>query len=413
MSTDSPDAGGWAKARWMLRNARPLIERRLTTSSTPLNGRSLEIAPLARAAASHGWDRAELPGAAAPSLWPDRRIPDGGVPAYPPAPFAVTMRKVLAVSCSRFVVPDENTLVGDEFWHVRKDPSAARKLSWLDRGADGATARLVHLRRARGTLPPSLHAMHEHGGNYFHAVVEVAPRLQLARRDPGFAALPVLVNAGSPATIDRLLGILAGNAPLIPLKPGLLYPVEELVLPSDLSFIQDVYDRARQPHETLIHLDGVRAVAEEVIAAVGLGAATGRRRLYLRRGGQFRRLTNEAEVEGLLARRGFEIVQPGALSLEDQVRLFREAEAIVSPTGAALTNLAWCRPGTRVTVLAAGHPAMPNEIWVQLGAASGCEVAVVTGPTGAALHDDYAVDLGDVERAAAATNPIPSDAPRS
>ncbi len=45
-STDVPEAGGWTKVRWVLRNMRPLIARRLSTSSTRLCGRDLTLVPL-------------------------------------------------------------------------------------------------------------------------------------------------------------------------------------------------------------------------------------------------------------------------------------------------------------------------------------------------------------------------------
>jgi capsular polysaccharide biosynthesis protein len=398
---DVPEAGGWSKARWVVRNIRPLLVRRLTTSATPLCGRELDIVPLAQAAETHGWPRIDLGSPAAAELWPALATSPGGAPTYPPRPFAVAMKDVLAVTYSRFVVPDEATLVADELWHVHRDPAAGLKIYTLDREPGSSRARLLHLRLARGRLPPSLHAMHEHGANYFHALVEVAPRIHLARQHPPFATLPILINGGMPASIQTLLRIVGGASPLIEMKPGLIQRVEELAFPSDVSFVQDVYDRPRRPEETIIHRDAVRAVVDHVIASLGHASATGERRLYLRRGGLVRRLTNEAEVEAHLVQRGFEVVQPGSLSLDEQVRLFREAAVIVAPTGAALTNVAWCRPGTRVIVIAADHPAMPNEVWEQLGAVSGAELAFVKGSPGSSggLHDDFRVHLGDIDRA--------------
>ena len=48
---------------------------------------------------------------------------------------------------------------------------------------------------------------------------------------------------------------------------------------------------------------------------------------------------------------GFEPVRLEELSLFDQIRLFRQAEAIVAPHGSALTNLGFCRPGCLVIEL--------------------------------------------------------------
>jgi capsular polysaccharide biosynthesis protein len=76
------------------------------------------------------------------------------------------------------------------------------------------------------------------------------------------------------------------------------------------------------------------------------------RRVYLdHRGSGIRPLRNEAALIGALAELGFEPVRLDTLSLQDQIRLFRQAEAIVSPHGSALTNLGFCRPGCLVVEL--------------------------------------------------------------
>jgi capsular polysaccharide biosynthesis protein len=70
------------------------------------------------------------------------------------------------------------------------------------------------------------------------------------------------------------------------------------------------------------------------------------RRIYIdRRGLGVRPLVNEDALVAALARLGFVPVRPDLLSIADQIRLFRGAEAVVAPHGAGLTNLGFCRPG--------------------------------------------------------------------
>jgi capsular polysaccharide biosynthesis protein len=76
------------------------------------------------------------------------------------------------------------------------------------------------------------------------------------------------------------------------------------------------------------------------------------RRLYLdHRGTGIRPLRNESAVIAALAERGFVAVRPDEMSLADQVRLFRHAEAVVAPHGSALANLGFCQPGCLVVEL--------------------------------------------------------------
>jgi capsular polysaccharide biosynthesis protein len=73
------------------------------------------------------------------------------------------------------------------------------------------------------------------------------------------------------------------------------------------------------------------------------------KRLYLSRANASgRKILNEEEIVPLLSRRGFLCVTLEEMSLVDQIALFFEAEAIVAPHGAGLTNLVWCAPKTRV-----------------------------------------------------------------
>ena len=115
------------------------------------------------------------------------------------------------------------------------------------------------------------------------------------------------------------------------------------------------------------------------------------RRIYITRGQQrgSRIVENEPELVALLGARGFSMVDPGTLSVAEQIRLFAEAECIVAPHGGALTNLAFASPGTSVIELFApdyvqgcfwklstcvpgltyrylvgtGHPARPDRMW--------------------------------------------------
>lgn len=95
---------------------------------------------------------------------------------------------------------------------------------------------------------------------------------------------------------------------------------------------------------------------------------TGRSRLYLTRGTapNTRRYIEEGELLPHLERRGFSCVDPGSLSVQEQVALFATAEVIVSPHGAALTNVTFAPRGVKVLELFAAS-------YVHLGLWSICE----------------------------------------
>lgn len=75
-----------------------------------------------------------------------------------------------------------------------------------------------------------------------------------------------------------------------------------------------------------------------------------------------RLMLNEAALIAALEGEGFSIVEPEALSIADQIALFASAETVVAPTGAALANVLYCRPGTRVVEI---QPTGTPQIWVR------------------------------------------------
>jgi len=75
-------------------------------------------------------------------------------------------------------------------------------------------------------------------------------------------------------------------------------------------------------------------------------------RLYLSRKGQPRRtMSNEEQIEALVRSRGFCVIDPAQYSYRQQIALFRQADTIISPHGAGLTNLLFCPPGVKVIEL--------------------------------------------------------------
>jgi capsular polysaccharide biosynthesis protein len=80
-----------------------------------------------------------------------------------------------------------------------------------------------------------------------------------------------------------------------------------------------------------------------------------KRRLFLSRravtresGGTYRALLNEEALVAAFSDRGYSIVEPELLPLEDQIRAFSEAELIVGLGGAAFFNTVFSPPGTRI-----------------------------------------------------------------
>ena len=84
-------------------------------------------------------------------------------------------------------------------------------------------------------------------------------------------------------------------------------------------------------------------------------------------------------INGLiqLQNRGYDSVDCGKLSVQEQAEIFGSAEVVVGAHGAALTNLVFCRPGTRVVELFS--PAYVNPCYRDLCVAANLRHAAVVG----------------------------------
>ena len=121
------------------------------------------------------------------------------------------------------------------------------------------------------------------------------------------------------------------------------------------------------------------------------------RRLYLTRGSapNTRRYCEEDELRPELERRGFTVVDPGTLSVQEQIDTFADAEVIVAPHGAGLTNVTFSPPDVRVLEMFA-------STYVHFGLWSICEALgaqyrylIADGPNGSnsGVHDDVSIPV--------------------
>ena len=176
--------------------------------------------------------------------------------------------------------------------------------------------------------------------NYFHWMTDVLPRIRLAgllgHELTSFDH--ILVNGFDQSfqreTLEHL-GVSFSRCLTLPRKEK-AYSFATAVLPS-LPGVPGVV-----PVETAEYLKKKFLNSND----------TNPRKIFIGRGGAMHRpLIHEDHILAEIRKRGFQGVQCGQMSVSDQARIFNAAEIIVGAHGAALTNLVFCRPGTRVIEL--------------------------------------------------------------
>ena len=179
------------------------------------------------------------------------------------------------------------------------------------------------------------------GDNYYHFLIDALPRLGLLEDAlPGALAGVDAVLVDATTRYQRELADLLGLDRFRQLHPrrGLHLRADRMLVPSLPNTSTVVAPRTTQWLREALPPRTTAGLPE---------------RLYVTRGTtpHTRRVVREEELRERLVRRGFTVLDPGRLSVQEQIDHFAAARVVVAPHGAALTNLTFCRPGVRLLEL--------------------------------------------------------------
>lgn len=236
--------------------------------------------------------------------------------------------------------------------------------------------------------------------NYAHWLSEVLPRIAMFCCDSRFGDVPIIVDAELHPNLMCSLELIAGNRKVYLLPRGREAHVEKLFYTTACGYVPF------QPRQKKFRTHGefspdalqkIRTKFEEVI---GCQQMYGPKKIYLRRNSAVRNILNNLEVETLLSSYGYKIIEPEKLSFDEQYSLFKNAESIISATGAALANALFCKPGTEVTVLMSSHKEMIYQYWANMLSPVGIKVNYVIGENVGRsrrdIHTDFTLPIPEL-----------------
>ena len=229
--------------------------------------------------------------------------------------------------------------------------------------------------------------------NYYHFLMDVVAKLGVLEQTPEIAP-PERWYAPAGAGFQRELLELAGIRPedLVDALEHSHVSADVLVVPAPPAMSE------KNPPWAVTWL------RERLLPQV---ETTGpRRRIYVTRGpsANNRTVLNDDEVTAALEARGFEMVDPGAMSVTEQIRTFATAEVIVATHGAALANLVFASPGATVIELFPVGCLLP-DYWRLASGVPGLRYRYLTAHgsaprrgRGAAIVRDVLVDVAALNR---------------
>lgn len=258
----------------------------------------------------------------------DERPPLAPIARYLEDPPSDEETKFAAVLPGALYHPTANLLLAgrgrvlldtDNVWREYPDTPLQQRYYWRD----------LYLKPARRFKGASIH-FRSQANNFYHTLVDNLPRLYWLHQ-PALRGVPVSVlvpggfRAWEPYFIERML---PATARLVQVDTNCLWRSDETLFGSYLSNILS----GALPREYL-ELFLPRVVPQR--------PRDKRHRIYITRRSApaGRRINNEPVLIATLERFGFQAHALESLSLAEQIELFFDAEAVVAPHGAGLTNM--------------------------------------------------------------------------
>ena len=216
--------------------------------------------------------------------------------------------------------------------------------------------------------------------NYFHWLVDVIGRLGIINDRESIEN--IVINSGGSGYQARSLEYLGLNSRFVEVGYGQTVSSGEMLVPS--------LRRTGNHAPPKWAVDFIRNTFLPKISALPTSAA----RIFIsRRGAKVRKIVNEDEVEGILSRNGFSILRMEDYTLEEQISLSSQADVILGPHGAGLTNSVFCKPNATLVEIFA--PQYVGGLFYYLSSHAGARYLYLIGRRQANIesHNENSYDI--------------------
>lgn len=250
-------------------------------------------------------------------------------------------------------------------------------------------------------------------GNYAHWITETLTKLMIINQIPDFDGVPLLVDEWIHPNFYRSIEFFTDrNREIIFVPRWKSLRVRKLIDVSSPCYIP--YEKRRGENE---HTDNAVNHEYFIYSKQVLNSFRNYkygsceeplRKVYLQRGrntvGNGRLIVNIEEVEDVIRQNGYEFIDPGVMTFDQQVECFQNVKSVISPIGASLTNLVFSPVGCDVIVLSPYYEGANYYFFSSLLSILGHEVKFVLGPqekykSGHFFHQNYFVNVDYLKQA--------------
>lgn len=258
-------------------------------------------------------------------------------------------------------------------------------------------------------------------GNYAHWLSETLPKILIADTFDIYDGYPLLIDSWvHPNFIDSIKLLATKERDLIFINRWEAVEVKSLVdvsppaytPPEFRIFVEKKQLRYPASNDFPFLATALNLLRTRAHQAVNLIAPDGHNKIFLYRSkessGNDRLVKNIHEIEALVRAYGYEFIDPAKLSFKEQVLFFSTASHVVSPLGAAMSNLIFSPPGCKVLGLSPYYENANYYYFSNLMGTLGHELHYVLGPQtskiGHPLHREYEIDLAALKLALDSTS---------
>ena len=202
--------------------------------------------------------------------------------------------------------------------------------------------------------------VHPYHWNYFHFIIEVLPKFLILEKTVIPRSVPLIFDS-CVQNIPQLLELIeifnVENREVLFINRLEWRRVDKLYLISPVQrFPLNLIDPRKEQLDTFAYNgESIKWLRKRIFDFLGVtdndNRDITRHKIFLSRKNGTRRPYNEADVWEVLKEFGYISVNTASMSIREQADLFSKADYIVSASGAALTNMIFCRPGTKILVL--------------------------------------------------------------
>lgn len=218
--------------------------------------------------------------------------------------------------------------------------------------------------------------------NWYHFLFDLVPKIWQAELG-SFVGIGMALGSDVYSSPNHrlVLDAVVGQGQLLPLDPSKTFACSDWLDSEPLSFhLGSNCDQPMGLHYRGKMLRDYQAWLNRTLllkfSSTAKRSSASPQKLFLARPATSRRSHNQRDLTARLDQYGFVEVETGELRAVEQARLLRDAKVVVAPSGAALANLIFAQPGTRVVV----YGTAGSRMWERLGTELGLRVQVVELP---------------------------------